>query len=396
MEGNMNGEPVDVRALAQAAATALRQGRHADARRLFEQVVASGRADASVRLGLAYACFGTGDAPAGLAATDLVLAQEPGNLRALLLKADHLLRSGDSRGAVSHYQAVVATAAAQGPLPPDLAREVARAQSMCQRHVTHFEAALRQRLAPLGLDDSSAERFAQSLDILFGRRRIYVQEPRNYYFPGLPQVQFYPRADFPWLDAVEAATGEIRAELEAVLREEGAFSPYVKSVPGRPPQPGNVMLDNPDWSAFYLWKDGAVVPGNAARCPRTLAALEGAPLCRLPDRSPSILFSMLRPHTRIPPHNGLVNTRLIVHLPLIVPPGCGFRVGNETREWVEGKAWVFDDSIDHEAWNDSDRTRVILLFEVWRPELSERERAMVQALFAAIDEHAGQKPVWEI
>jgi len=396
MARDVSTPPAEVRLQVQAALAALREGRHAESRRLFEQVVAAGQADASVHLGLAYACLGAQDAAAALAATDRVLAMDPRNLRALLLKADHLQRSGDLRAATGYYQAVVKAASSQGQLPADLAREVARAQAICQRHAAQFEASLRERLAPLGLEDAPAERFAQSLDILFGRRRIYVQEPRNYFFPGLPQVQFYPRADFPWLDAVEAATVDIREELRAVMREDGAFAPYVQSVPGRPRPQGNAMLDNPDWGAFYLWKDGAVVPENAERCPRTLAALEGAPLCRLPDRSPSILFSMLRPHTRIPPHNGLVNTRLICHLPLIVPPGCGFRVGNETREWVEGKAWVFDDSIDHEAWNDSDRTRVILLFEIWRPELSERERALVQAMFAAIDEHAGHKPAWEI
>jgi aspartate beta-hydroxylase len=388
--------PAEVRLQVQAALAALRGGRHAEARRLFEQVVAAGQADASVHLGLAYACLGAKDAAAALVATDRVLALDPRNLRALLIKADHLQRSGDLRAATGYYQAVVKVASSQGQLPADLVREVARAQSMCERHAAQFEASLRERLEPLGLEDAAAERFAQSLDILFGRRRIYVQEPRNYFFPGLPQVQFYPRADFPWLDAVEAATDDIREELRAVMREDSAFAPYVQSVPGRPRPQGNAMLDNPDWGAFYLWKDGALVPENAARCPRTLAALEGVPLCRLPDRSPSILFSMLRPHTRIPPHNGLVNTRLICHLPLIVPPGCGFRVGNDTREWEEGKAWVFDDSIDHEAWNDSDRTRVILLFEIWRPELSERERALVQALFSAIDEHSGQKPAWEI
>lgn len=392
----MSTPPAEVRLQVQAALAALRGGRHAEARRLFEQVVAAGQADASVHLGLAYACLGAQDPAAALAATDRVLALDPRNLRALLLKADHLQRSGDLRAATGYYQAVVKVASSQGQLPADLAREVARAQSMCERHAAQFEASLRERLEPLGLEDAPAERFAQSLDILFGRRRIYVQEPRNYFFPGLPQVQFYPRAGFPWLDAVEAATDDIREELRAVMREDSAFAPYVQSVPGRPRPQGNAMLDNPDWGAFYLWKDGALVPENAARCPRTLAALEGAPLCRLPDRSPSILFSMLRPHTRIPPHNGLVNTRLICHLPLIVPPGCGFRVGNDTREWVEGKAWVFDDSIDHEAWNDSDRTRVILLFEIWRPELSERERALVQAMFSAIDEHSGHKPAWEI
>ncbi len=108
------------------------------------------------------------------------------------------------------------------------------------------------------------------------------------------------------------------------------------------------------------------------------------------------MFSLLRPRTRIPPHNGLVNTRLICHLPLIVPPGCGFRVGNETRQWQEGKAWVFDDSIDHEAWNDSDRTRVILLFDIARPELTAEENRWVATLFEGIDAFTGQKPEWDI
>ena len=145
------------------------------------------------------------------------------------------------------------------------------------------------------------------------------------------------------------------------------------------------MLENPDWSAHYLWKNGAPVPENAARSPKTMAALEQVPLPRIPGRSPMAIFSLLQPGTRIPPHNGFINTRLICHLPLIVPPGCGFRVGNEVRPWEEGRAWLFDDTIEHEAWNDSDRPRAILLFEVWRPELSEEERALVCAMVQAID-----------
>jgi aspartyl/asparaginyl beta-hydroxylase (cupin superfamily) len=91
-----------------------------------------------------------------------------------------------------------------------------------------------------------------------------------------------------------------------------------------------------------------------------------------------------------------VNTRLICHLPLVVPGGCGFRVGNETREWVEGKAWAFDDTIEHEAWNSSDRTRVILLFEIWRPELTEAERGLVTSMFEAIDAAGVERPPWDI
>ena len=385
----------------QPAMVALREGRHAEARRLFEETAAVAPGDAAVHLGLAYACLGLRDEASAVVAVDRALALDPRNLRALVLKGDLLHRAGDTRNSLAFYQAAVRGAQARQsapgaqPLSADLAREVARADAASRRVGAQLETALRERIATLAPGAASA-RFEQSLDILFGRRKMHFQEPRQFFFAELPQIQFYPREQFAWLDRVEAATDAIRDELKAVMRDEHAFAPYVKSVPGRPRPPESEMLDNPAWSAFYLWKDGALVPENAQRCPRTLAALEGVPLNRLPQRSPSVLFSLLKPHTRIPPHNGLVNTRLICHLPLIVPSGCRFRVGNETRAWVEGKAWVFDDSIDHEAWNDSDQTRVILLFEIWRPELSERERNLVQALFASLDAQSGQTPSWEI
>jgi len=195
---------------------------------------------------------------------------------------------------------------------------------------------------------------------------------------------------------VEAATAEIRAELLEVMKESTAFKPYVESDPTRPRKEQEGMTENPDWGAFYLWRFGEIVAENAARCPRTMEVMAKAPLAAVTNRSPSVLFSLLRPGARIPPHTGLVNTRLICPLPLIVPPDCGFRVGNDTRTPVEGKAWVFDDTIEHEAWNRSGQTRVILLFETWRPELSVEERAFVGAMFSAIDEYAGQKPVWSI
>jgi len=99
---------------------------------------------------------------------------------------------------------------------------------------------------------------------------------------------------------------------------------------------------------------------------------------------PNVLFSRLRPKTKIPPHNGYVNTRFICHLPLIVPEGCGFRVGNDIRQWEEGKAWLFDDTIEHEAWNNSDENRYILLFEVWRPELNNTEIDLVTQILESI------------
>ena len=109
------------------------------------------------------------------------------------------------------------------------------------------------------------------------------------------------------------------------------------------------------------------------------------PGAQIPGRAPSAFFSMLSPHTRIPPHTGVTNTRAIIHLPLIVPPNCGFRVGGETREWVEGSPFAFDDTIEHEAWNDSDEMRAVLIFDVWNPHLSEEERAVIADYCLAID-----------
>ena len=387
----------DARTLAREGMQALRSGDPRLARAAFDAIVAAGEDDASACVGLALACRGLGDGPGALAAVDRALAHEPRNLRALIHKGDILGWLGESRAASSFYLSAVTIARAIGQVPPDLHAELARAQALCERFAAQLEERVRVQLAGQGLvEGRSSGRFLQSLDILFGRKKPFLQQPRYYYFPGLAQVQFFERADFPWLDRVETATADIRAELAEVLREESAFTPYIQADPKRPRKDQDGMLDNPDWSASYLWKNGELVAANARRCPRTLEALDGAPITRIANRSPSILFSLLRPGARIPPHCGLVNTRLICHLPLIVPGQCSFRVGNDTRDWEEGKAWVFDDTIEHEAWNRSDRTRVILLFEIWRPDLSAEERALVCAMFEAIDAGGGEQPAWEI
>ena len=390
-------QPTDVRSLGKSGMEALQRGDARAARAAFEKIVAEGQADASVCLALAYACRSQKDAVAALVAVDNALALEPRNLRALIFKADHLDERGDARAAAAFYLAAVKAAPQIEAVPLDLRDELAHAQSMCDRYAGQFDSFLQRRLTESGLDERpSTRRFRQSLDILAGRKAPYFQEPRYYFFPELPQIQFYERGDFPWLASVEAHTAAIRAELIEILNDDATFKPYVQSNPHQPPNQAGGMLNNPDWSAFYLWKNGEVVAENAARCPNTMRAIADVPLARMSNRSPSILFSLLRPGARIPPHSGFVNTRLICHLPLIVPEGCYFRVGNDVRPWVEGEAWLFDDTIEHEAWNESTQVRVILLFDVWRPELSLEERRLVCSMFEAIDAHTGQKPTWEI
>ena len=338
------------------------------------------------------------DQAATIAAVDRVLSLEPRNVRALLMKGDHLLEAGDVPSALSFFRAGMKSATTAGRLPADLINELNRAQGLCERFAHAFEEHIRDKLSAEGFNDRTVSaRFARSLDIMHGKREVFVQQPRHYYFPELPQIQFYDRKLFPWLDAIEDATDDIRREAQAVLDDAQAFAPYVTAgSKERPHGDARGMADNPDWSAFFMCRDGTVFAENAARCPKTMKALEHAPLSRAQGRMPSILFSLLRPGAHIPPHTGVVNVRLICHLPVIAPAGCELRVGNEMRAWEEGKAWVFDDSVNHEAWNRSDKPRVILLFDIWRPELSDEERRMVATMLEAVDSYGGSATKWDV
>jgi aspartate beta-hydroxylase len=300
---------------------------------------------------------------------------------------DHLARgeayaqAGDTRAAASFFQAALRDARAAGQLPQPLLEPLRRAQAYVEQAMRDYRAHLEGAVASAG----AGARFDEALDILFGRREIFHQQPSAFYFPGLPQRQYYEREAFDWALALEAETAAIRDELVALLAAGASFAPYVQAEKDRPAQDFHGMEDDPSWGAFYLWQDGALVEENASRCPRTVAALSSVPMSRIGSRTPSVLFSLLRPGAHIPPHHGMLNSRLICHLPLVVPPGCWLRVGNETREWEPGKLLVFDDSIEHEAMNPSAEARVILLFDIWRPELTEAERAGVSAIFEAID-----------
>ena len=377
--------PSDIDRFGRAAGEALNRLDYRAARALFERVLASRPADGGAWFGLALACRGIGDDAAHLAALDKVLAAEPGHLPALIVKADHFALIGDGRSADSFYRAVVNRAPPLATLPPDLRQEVMRAQTQCALYAKAFESHLQAAVADAGYDPRSASRrFTQSLDLLLGKKAVFLQAPTSYYFPELPQRQFYEREEFPWLPALEARTDQIRDELLRLISDDAAFPPYVRSTSLRPATEFHNLQDNPDWGALYLIEGGTVCAEAQALFPVTMEALRGVPLCECPGRTPSVLFSRLKPATRIPPHHGQINARLICHLPLVVPRGCGLRVGNETRPWIEGEALIFDDTIEHEAWNDSDQLRVVLLFEIWRPELTMDERALVAATLASV------------
>jgi aspartyl/asparaginyl beta-hydroxylase (cupin superfamily) len=217
---------------------------------------------------------------------------------------------------------------------------------------------------------------------MLGRRSIYANDCHGLHYPFLPADEFFDREHFPWLEGLEHQTAAIRAELSAILADSNpGLSPYVDQVSGLPENKWTALDRSLDWSALHLWRDGERVEEACARAPRTAALVETLPLCRIPGRAPAVFFSILRASKHIPPHTGVTNVRAIVHLPLIVPDGCTFRVGGEARPWVEGEAFAFDDTIEHEAINPTDRDRALLILDCWNPHLSEAEQAMVRRVY---------------
>jgi Aspartyl/Asparaginyl beta-hydroxylase len=319
-------------------------------------------------------------------ALDRQLALEPRNIPALLRMGDLKREAGDDRAAGSFYQVALGAAAQENHLPPALVPLLEQARQHILSSRAKFTAHLEEALGRSALADTG--RVGHAIDLLLGRKQLYLQQPNSFYFPGLPQRQFYERDEFEWLAAIEAAVPEMQSELQAALAVNSEFDPYVVATTERP-RPTNPLINDPKWGARYFWQNGEAVTAQAEACPATMAALAQAPMPVIAGRSPMALWSMLKPGTHIQPHHGLLNTRLICHVPLVTPDQCALRVGNETREWEEGKTLIFDDSIEHEAWNRSDSTRVVLLFEIWRPEITPPEREVLTAIFETITSYQG-------
>jgi aspartyl/asparaginyl beta-hydroxylase (cupin superfamily) len=202
--------------------------------------------------------------------------------------------------------------------------------------------------------------------------------------PRLPATPFFDTAQFAWTAAIEAKTDIIRAELEAALQSAPEqFTPYVAYEAHAPVNQWKDLNHSQRWSAFQLWRGGQRVEPNLARCPETAKALDAVGMAEIGGLCPNAMFSALAPRTAIPPHTGETNARVVAHLPLIVPEGCRYRVGFEHRRWEVGKVLVFDDTLEHEAHNDSDELRVVLIFDIWNPYLSPPEREIARTMMDA-------------
>jgi aspartate beta-hydroxylase len=416
-------DETQLRSLLQAAEGAVQQGRHSDALALVAQARTAAPESGDVLAACGLLALRAGDSHEARALIEKAIARDPRNPRYLVNFAMVLRDLRDTDGelkvlnqalaldpffftanlqkgslfeqldnmkrAAGAYHAALASLRPGMQLPGGLRPAIDRAQQVVQATFRQLEDLLQGRLEPLRhrYASDALDRVDDCLAAFLGKKRIYQSQPTMTHFPRLPAICFFERHHFPWIAAVEAATPAILDELAAVLTSAPqGFVPYVSHAPQSPIGQWKELNNSRQWSALFLQKDGTDYGENIARCPRTMAALALAPQVKIPARAPTAFFSRLEPRTRIPPHTGSSNTRLTVHIPLIVPRGCGLRVGSEVREWQLGNALIFDDTIEHEAWNDSDEARVILIFDVWNPLLTPAERELMTVVTAGIAE----------
>lgn len=338
--------------------------------------------DATNHFNLAMAHYGLGEWPAALEALEQSLERDPTLIEAQLYRGTVLERM--QRPADSARAYLRAVRFAEGQMDPQqMASELKHFLNHALAVVrSYLDAEIDSSLSDLTSTHGAAAvaRIRKAGDIFVGKRPPEFAHPKwrpgLMYVPDLPPQAFYERADFDWAERVEAATEMVRAELMKAMTEGRGFAPFVNHPAGtREAMIWNGINQSYDWSSFHFYRHGERIEENCARCPGTAALLESINIMRVPGYGPEAMFSVLKPHSRIPPHCGPVNGRLIAHLPLVVPENCGeMQVAGEARSWQAGQLMVLDDSFEHEMVNDSDETLIVLVFDTWNPRLTPVER----------------------
>lgn len=363
----------------QQADARARERDFASARQLLAQSVALQPANFGAWMKLAAMANAMGDGQAALDAANGALAVQPLDFTALLMRAMqlHALERVDEAG--EGYGRALAQLPDSYPPQMETVIETAhRRYSEWQRR--QFQA-LSDHVTAVTPMTSKLEQFISTALRVTPMER---EGPTHYCYPGLGETGFFERELFPWIAELEAATDAIEAEFHASVNAEAAeLVPYINYPAGVPLEQWEVLNNNRAWTAIHLLKNGRLVESNARHCPALMGLLDKLPQPGVAGAGPNAMFSLLAPGAHIPPHTGISNARLVCHLPLIVPEGCWFRVADEKRLWERGKAWVFDDTVQHEAMNPSGELRVVMIFDIWHPSLDEAERAGIKAVIEA-------------
>jgi len=388
----LDADPDHLEALNVAGLIALHQGATPRAIELLGRAAARRPDDPMTQHNLGLAHESAGDTESAIACQRRAVQASPEFHVARLHLGRLLEQTGQSAAAATQYARALQDAQGRGrwldpattpePLRPTVEHAVLFVRD-------HRRAALDALLAPLraryGRD--AMQRVERALRIYFNEEAAEYPDPRQrptfFYVPGLPTTPYFDRKLFPWIPALEARTGQIRDELLALLpssrgRERVFTTDELEDANLRG------LDEPPSWNGYYFYRHGERREDNCVACPVTAAALDELPLARVREHGPEVLYSVFTPGTHLLPHRGVTNTRLVSHLPLMVPEDCALNVGGELHHWREGQVVVFDDTYEHEAWNRSRKTRVVMIYDIWNPHLTEAERAAVTDVVTAI------------
>lgn len=375
---------------------ALARSEHAEAERMLRRASELEPAQPEIWKTLGLVHMGAGRAAEAAAAFDHALRLDPELFVARLHRGAAMERLGRTYDAVANYFGAIIAAQNRGlwlsddTTPPGLRPVVKHAMRSVNANRRNL---LLELLAPLRRRHGaeSLRRVEQGLTIYLGDEPANYPDPRQrpkfFYAPGLRTQPYFERELFPWHAELEKHTEVIRTELLGILSEGHGMEPFLGTNDNELLAQQKLLAGTrgpAEWNAFFFHRHGEVFEQNASRCPRTTEMLDSLPLVHIREHAPEVLFSVLTPGSRILPHRGITNTRLVTHLPLIVPEDCAIRVGGIDHVWQEGRCVTFDDTFEHEAWNRSDKLRVVMIMDSWHPDLAEVEREAISLLIGGI------------
>jgi aspartyl/asparaginyl beta-hydroxylase (cupin superfamily) len=363
---------------------AMARGDARQAESILELAAQRGR-DASTLLRLATVRRTLGDLEGALKCAAAAVELEPRNFLMCLLLGSLREATGAIHAAERAYRAACANAPVDLSFQPAMAKQLEHAKRRVRAGELWRERLLEWRPDRRALSAEGDRRMRGFRANLLESLDSGPLTRPTYMIPGIKSKRYFDASEFPGVAELERATDIVRDEFLTLAEgKRDQLSNRLTGLHGAEEASGRTG----NWSMIPLIRNGRPVEEFASRCPRTMELAGALEMPKLSWISPSLYFSVLEPNSKIPPHTGITNARLIAHFPLIVPDNCGFRVGNETRQWQVGKAMVFDDMTTHEAWNDSDRIRVVLIADLWRPEFSAGERLAVRELMDCGDSSA--------